>query len=74
MEPLIVKTVSQSKLTDNVDMPEINPQLNFIQKRMVVDSSTKLTHTDWIREQSEDSDNSHIIQLLKTDKLKKICG
>ena len=52
-------------------MPEINPQLNLIQKGMVVDSSPKLTHIDWIKEQSEDSDIDHIIQLLKSDKLKK---
>ena len=38
---------------------------------MVVDSSPKLTHSDWIKEQSKDSDINHIIQLLKSDKLKK---
>ena len=59
------------KLTDDVGMPEINPQLNLIQKSMVVDSSPKLNHNDWIKEQSEDSDINHIIQLLKSDKLKK---
>ena len=50
MEPLIVKTMLQSKLADNVGMPEINPQLNLIQKIMVVNSSPKLTHKDWIKE------------------------
>ena len=70
MEPLIVKTILQSKLTGNVGLPEIYPQLNLIQKSMVVDSSPKLTHNDWIKEQSEDSDINHIIQLLKSDKLK----
>ena len=38
---------------------------------MVVDSSPKLTHNDWIKEQSEDSDINLIVQLLKSDKLKK---
>ena len=38
---------------------------------MVVDSSPKLTHNDWIREQSEDSDINLIVQLLMSDKLKK---
>ena len=38
---------------------------------MIVDSSPKLTHSDWIKEQSKDSDIKCIIQLLKSDKLKK---
>ena len=38
---------------------------------MVVDSSPKLTHNDWIKEQSEDSDINLIVQLLKSNKLKK---
>ena len=71
MEPLIVKTMLQTKLEDDVGMPEIYPQLNVIQKSMVVDSSPNLTHSDWIKEQSEHSDINHIRQLLKSDKLKK---
>ena len=43
MEPLIVKTMLQSKLVGDVGMLEINPQLILIQKSMVVDSSPKLT-------------------------------
>ena len=38
---------------------------------MVVDSSSKLTHSEWIKEQSKDPDINQIIQLLKSDKLKK---
>ena len=38
---------------------------------MVVDSLPKLTHSNWVKEQSEDSDINLIIQLLKSDKLKK---
>ena len=38
---------------------------------MVVGSSPKLTNSDWIKEQSEDSDINYIIQLLKSDKLGK---
>ena len=38
---------------------------------MVVDCSPKLTHDDWLMEQSEDSDINLKIQLLKSDKLKK---
>ena len=70
MDPLFVKTMLQSKLVDNVGIAEIYPQLNLIQKSIVVDSSPKLTHSDWIKEQPEDSDINHIIQLLKSDKLK----
>ena len=38
---------------------------------MVVDSSPKLTHDDWVKEQSEDSLIGLLIWLLKSDKLKK---
>ena len=55
----------------DVDIPEMYPQLKVIKKSMVVDSSSKLTHNDWIKEQSEDSDINLIVQLLKSDKLKK---
>ena len=55
----------------NVGVPKIYPQLNVIQKGMVVDSSPKLTHNDWIKEQSKDLDINHIIQLLKSNRLKK---
>ena len=71
MEPLVIKTMLQSKLVANIGIPEMYPQLKVIQKSMVVDSSPKLTHNDWIKEQSEDSDISLIVQLLKSDKLKK---
>ena len=43
MEPLIVKTLLQSKLVTNVGVPEIYPWVNVIQKSKVVDSSAKLT-------------------------------
>ena len=39
-----------------------------------MDSSPKLIHSDWIRKQSEDSDINLIVQLLKSDKLKKYMG
>ena len=71
MEPLIVKTMLQTKLVMDVDIPEMYSQLKVIQNSLVVDSSPKLTHNDWIREQSEDSDINLIVQLLKSEKLKK---
>ena len=43
----------------------------YTKKSLVVDSSPKLTNNDWIRGQSEDSDINLIVQLLKSDKLKK---
>ena len=70
MEPLIVKAMLRSKLVMNVDVPEGYPQLNVVQKSLVVDSSPKLTNNDWIREQFEDSGINLIVQLLKSDKLK----
>ena len=50
----------------NVDIPEVYPQLEVVQKSMVVDSSPKLSNNDWIREQSEDPNINLIIQLLKS--------
>ena len=46
MEPLIVKTMLQSKFVTDVDILEVYPQLKVIQKSLVVDSSTKLTNND----------------------------
>ena len=43
MEPLIVKAMLQSKLVMNVDIPEVYPQLEVVQKSLIVDSSPKLT-------------------------------
>ena len=71
LEALIVKTMLQSKLVTDVDIPEVYPQLKVIQKSLVADSSPKLTNNVWIREQSEDSDINIIVQLLKSDKPKK---
>ena len=60
IESMIVKTMLQSKLVTDVGIPDLDSQLNVIQKSMVVNSSCKLTHKDWIKEQSEDSDINHI--------------
>ena len=42
MEPLIVKTMLQSKLVTDVGILEMYPQLKVIQESMVVESSPKL--------------------------------
>ena len=70
VEPLIVKTMLQSKLETKVGITDVNPQLNSILKSMVVDSSPKLTHDDWVKEQFEDPDIGLMVQLLKSYKLK----
>ena len=54
MEPLIVKTMLQSKLVMDIDIPEMYPKLMITQKSLVMNSPPKLTHNDWIKEQSED--------------------
>ena len=72
VEPLIVKTMLQSKLVTEVGVPDVYPQLNVIQKNMVVDSTPKVTHDDWVKEQSEDINIGLLVQLLKSNKL-KIC-
>ena len=71
VEPMIVKTMLQSKLVTDVGIPDLDSWLSVIQKHMVVDSSLKLTHDNWVKEQSEDSDIDLLIRLLKSNKLKK---
>ena len=70
MEPLIVKAMLQSKLVTIVDIPEVYPQMNVVQKSLIVDRSPKLPNNDWSREQSEDPNINRIIQLLKSGKLR----
>ena len=67
LEPFIVTIMLQSRLGTEVGIPEVCPQMPLIQKSMVVDSSPKLTHDDWIKEQHEDSDIGFLVQLLKVD-------
>ena len=59
------------KLVTDVGIPDMYPQLNVIQKSLIVDSLPKLTHNDWIKEQPEYSNISLLVQLLKSNKLKK---
>ena len=70
MEPSIGKAMLQSKLVVNVEIPDVYPQVEVIQKSLVVDSSPELTNIDSVREQSEDLRIGPINQLLKSDKLK----
>ena len=71
LEPLIVNTMLQSKLETEIGIPEEYSQLNVVQKGMLVNSTPRLTHSEWVKEEHEDSDIGFVIQLLKTDKLRK---
>ena len=46
MESLIVKAMLQSNLVMNVDIPEVYPLLEVVQKSLIMDSSPKLTNND----------------------------
>ena len=71
LEPLIVHTMLQSKLEAEMGIPEEYLQLNVIQEEMLVNSTPKLTHHEWVKEKLEDLDIGAAIQLLKNDKLGK---
>ena len=70
MEPLLIKAILQPKMVMSMGIPEVYPQIEVIQKNLIVDSSPKLTNQDWIKEQSEDTNIGPIVQLLKSNKLK----
>ena len=69
MEPLIVKTMQQSKLESEISFPEEHLLVNLVLKSMTMDITLKLTQKDWVKEQMDDVDVNRIIQLLKSNKL-----
>ena len=69
LEPLIVNTKLQSKLETEIGIPEQYLQLNVVQKGMLVNSTPKLTHSEWVKEQHGDSHIGSVIKLLKIDKV-----
>ena len=71
LELLIVQTMLQSKLETEMGIPEKYSPLNVIQKEMLVNSTPKLTQSEWVKVQCEDGDIGATIQLLKTGKLGK---
>ena len=71
MEPLIVKTMLQSKLESETSLPKEYHPVKFLLKSMIVNSTLKLTWDDWIKEQIEDTDMGKVTQLLKTNRLNK---
>ena len=69
MEPLIVKTMLQSKLESETSFQSEYLPVNLLLKSMTVDTTLKLTQKDWVKEQMDDVDVSKVIQLLKSNKL-----
>ena len=69
MEPLIVKTMLQSKLESEISFPEEHFPEKLLLKSMTLDTTVKLTQKDWVKEQMDDVDVNKIVQLLKSNKL-----
>ena len=69
VEPLIVKTMLQSKLKSDISFPEEYFPEKVLLKNMIVDTTLKLTQKDWVKEQMDDVDLNKIVQLLKSNQL-----
>ena len=69
VEPLIVKTMLQSKLKSDISFPEEYFPEKVLLKNMIVDTTLKLTQKDWIKEQMDDVDLNKIVQILKSNQL-----
>ena len=69
VEPLIVKTMLQSKLKSDISFPEKYFPKKVLLKNMIVDTTLKLTQKDCIKEQADDVDLNKIVQLLKSNQL-----
>ena len=69
IEPLIVKTMLQSKLESEISFPEEHFPAKLLLKSMTVDTTLKLTQKYWVKEQMNDVDVNKIVQLLKSNKL-----
>ena len=68
---VLIDSGSQLSAISLAWVKKLNLKPQQLQSILQIEGSPKLTHSDWITEQSEDSDISHIVQLLKSDKLKK---
>ena len=69
VEPLIVKTMLQSKLKSDISFPEEYFPEKVLLKNMIVDTTLKLTPKDQVKEQMDDVDLNKIVQLLKSNQL-----
>ena len=74
MEPLVVNTMLQSKLETEIGILEEYLQLNVVQKGMLVNSTPKLTHSEEVKEQHEDSDIEFCNPIVQNRQSGKICG
>ena len=69
VEPLIVKTMLQSKMESKINFPEEHFLERVLLKSMTVDATFRLTQKDWVKEQMDDVDINKVVQLLKYNKL-----
>ena len=69
MEPLIVKTMLQSKMESEISFSEEHFPEKLLLNSMTVDTMLKLTQRDWVKEQMDDIDINKIVKLLKSNKL-----
>ena len=69
IEPLIVKTMLQSKMESEISLPEEHFPEKLLLKSMTVDTTLKLTQRDWVKEQMDDVDINKIVQMLKSSQL-----
>ena len=69
VEPLVAKTMLQSKIEPGADVSEENPPEEVLLKSMVMDTMPILNPKDWIKEQMGDADIYKIIQLLESNQM-----
>ena len=61
VEPLIVKTMLQSKIEPGADVSEEYLPKKILLKSMTIDTMPRLTPKDWVKEQMEDVDIHKIV-------------
>ena len=69
VEPLIVKSILQSKMESEINFPEKHFLERVLLKSMTVDTTLKLTQKDRVKEQVDDVDINKVVKLLKSNKL-----
>ena len=69
VEPLVAKTMLQSKVEPRTNVSEKNPLERVLLRSMVMDTMPILSPKDWTKEQMEDADICKIIQLLESNQL-----
>ena len=72
-EPLIVKTMLQSKLEFETSFSNEYLPVNLLLKSMTVDTTLQLTRKDWVKEQMDDMDVGKVTQLFKIQQAEYIC-